>query len=135
MKVSNLTKIYVTEYDTVKALNDMSIDFPTQGLVFIVGVSGSGKSTLMNMLSGVDVPSEGDVIVNGRSIFKENKNKLFGYRNSYVGLIFQDYNLIEDMNVYDNINLLNYFINNREISSTKQLKWKFDIVIYIHIFN
>ena len=57
MKVSNLTKIYVTEYDTVKALNDMSIDFPTQGLVFIVGVSGSGKSTLMNMLSGVDVPS------------------------------------------------------------------------------
>ena len=45
MKVSNLTKIYVTEYDTVKALNDMNIEFPTQGLVFIVGVSGSGKST------------------------------------------------------------------------------------------
>ena len=105
MKVSNLTKIYITEYDTVKALNDMNIEFPSQGLVFIVGVSGSGKSTLMNMLSGVDVPSEGDVIVNGKSIFKENKNKLFGYRNSYVGLIFQDYNLIEDINVYDNIKL------------------------------
>ena len=127
MKVSNLTKIYVTEYDTVKALNDMSIDFPTQGLVFIVGVSGSGKSTLMNMLSGVDVPSEGDVIVNGRSIFKENKNKLFGYRNSYVGLIFQDYNLIEDMNVYDNIKLPLELLGRTDCSIIDEIIKKVDI--------
>ena len=127
MKVSNLTKIYVTEYDTVKALNNMSIDFPTQGLVFIVGVSGSGKSTLMNMLSGVDVPSEGDVIVNGRSIFKENKNKLFGYRNSYVGLIFQDYNLIEDMNVYDNIKLPLELLGRTDFSIIDEIIKKVDI--------
>ena len=127
MKVSNLTKIYVTEYDTVKALNDMNIEFPTQGLVFIVGVSGSGKSTLMNMLSGVDVPSEGDVIVNGKSIFKENKNKLFGYRNSYVGLIFQDYNLIEDINVYDNIKLPLELLGRDDFSVIDDIIKKVDI--------
>ena len=127
MKVSNLTKIYVTEYDTVKALNNMNIDFPSQGLVFIVGVSGSGKSTLMNMLSGVDVPSEGDVIVNGKSIFKENKNKLFGYRNSYVGLIFQDYNLIEDINVYDNIKLPLELLGRTDFSIIDDIIKKVDI--------
>jgi len=127
MKVQNLTKIYITEYDTVKALNDMSIEFPTQGLVFIVGVSGSGKSTLMNMLSGVDVPTEGDVIVNNRSIFKENKNELFGYRNSYVGLIFQDYNLIEDMNVYDNIKLPLELLGKTDFSIVDTIIKKVDI--------
>ena len=105
MKINNLTKIYKTEYELVKALNDMTLEFPQKGLIFIVGVSGSGKSTLMNMLSGVDTPTSGEVIVGDKSLFSEDKKQLFGYRNSYVGLIFQDYNLIEDINVYDNIKL------------------------------
>ncbi len=105
MEVKNLIKTYKTEYELVQALNNMSIKFPDHGMVFIVGVSGSGKSTLMNMLSGVDVPTSGEVIINGKSLFSENKSELFGYRNSYIGLIFQDYNLIEDMDVYDNIKL------------------------------
>lgn len=105
MRIKNLSKIYKGRYDTVKALDDMTLNFDNKGLVFIVGVSGSGKSTLMNMLSGIDKPSNGDVLIGGKSLYDEASGELFGYRNSYVGLIFQDYNLIEDLNVYENIKL------------------------------
>lgn len=127
MKIKNLTKLYKTEYELVKALNDMSLDFPQKGLIFIVGVSGSGKSTLMNMLSGVDTPTSGEVIVGEKSLFAENKKQLFGYRNSYVGLIFQDYNLIEDINVYDNIKLPLEFLGYEDFSIIDEVIKKVDI--------
>ncbi len=73
MEIKNLTKTYKTQYELVKALNNMSLVFPQKGLIFIVGVSGSGKSTLMNMLSGVDTPTSGEVIVGNRSLFSENR--------------------------------------------------------------
>ncbi len=127
MKINNLTKLYKTEYELVKALNDMTLEFPQKGLVFIVGVSGSGKSTLMNMLSGVDTPTSGEVIVGEKSLFSENKKQLFGYRNSYVGLIFQDYNLIEDINVYDNIKLPLEFLGINDFSIIDEVIKKVDI--------
>ena len=127
MEVKNLSKIYKTEYEFVHALNDMSLVFPDHGLVFIVGVSGSGKSTLMNMLSGVDTPTEGEVIIDDKSLFKQNKKDLFGYRNSYVGLIFQDYNLIEDMNVYDNIKLPLELLGIKDFSIIDEILKKVDI--------
>ena len=76
MKINNLTKVYKTEYELVKALNDMTLEFPQKGLIFIVGVSGSGKSTLMNMLSGVDTPTSGEVLIGEKSLFSENILKL-----------------------------------------------------------
>lgn len=127
MKINNLTKVYKTEYELVKALNDMTLEFPQKGLIFIVGVSGSGKSTLMNMLSGVDTPSSGEVIVGDKSLFAENKKQLFGYRNSYVGLIFQDYNLIEDINVYDNIKLPLEFLGQDDYTVIDEVIKKVDI--------
>ena len=127
MKINNLTKTYKTEYELVKALNNMTLEFPQKGLVFIVGVSGSGKSTLMNMLSGVDTPTSGEVIVGEKSLFSENKKQLFGYRNSYVGLIFQDYNLIEDINVYDNIKLPLEFLGIEDFSIIDEVIKKVDI--------
>ncbi len=127
MKIKNLTKIYKTEYELVKALNDMTLDFPQKGLVFIVGVSGSGKSTLMNMLSGVDTPTSGEVIIGDKSLFAQDKKQLFGYRNSYVGLIFQDYNLIEDINVYDNIKLPLEFLGITDYSIIDEVIKKVDI--------
>ena len=127
MKINNLTKIYKTEYELVKALNDMTLEFPQKGLIFIVGVSGSGKSTLMNMLSGVDTPTSGEVLIGEKSLFSENKKQLFGYRNSYVGLIFQDYNLIEDINVYDNIKLPLEFLGYEDFSIIDEVIKKVDI--------
>ena len=127
MEVRNLSKVYRTEYELVHALNNMNLVFPKHGLVFIVGVSGSGKSTLMNMLSGVDTPTEGEVIIDGKSLFAQNKKELFGYRNSYVGLIFQDYNLIEDMNVYDNIKLPLELLGIKDFSIIDEILKKVDI--------
>ena len=127
MEVRNLSKVYRTEYELVHALNNMDLVFPKHGLVFIVGVSGSGKSTLMNMLSGVDTPTEGEVIIDGKSLFAQNKKELFGYRNSYVGLIFQDYNLIEDMNVYDNIKLPLELLGIKDYSVIDEILKKVDI--------
>ena len=127
MEVRNLSKVYRTEYELVHALNNMDLVFPKHGLVFIVGVSGSGKSTLMNMLSGVDTPTEGEVIIDGKSLFVQNKKELFGYRNSYVGLIFQDYNLIEDMNVYDNIKLPLELLGIKDYSVIDEILKKVDI--------
>ncbi len=127
MKINNLTKVYKTEYELVTALNNMTLELPQKGLVFIVGVSGSGKSTLMNMLSGVDRPTSGDVIVGDKSLFGNDKSQLFGYRNSYVGLIFQDYNLIEDLNVYDNIKLPLEFLDIKDLSIIDTVIKKVDI--------
>ena len=127
MKINNLTKVYKTEYELVKALNDMTLEFPQKGLIFIVGVSGSGKSTLMNMLSGVDTPTSGEVLIGEKSLFSENKKQLFGYRNSYVGLIFQDYNLIEDINVYDNIKLPLELLGHEDFSIIDEVIKKVDI--------
>ena len=127
MKINKLTKVYKTEYELVKALNEMTLEFPQKGLIFIVGVSGSGKSTLMNMLSGVDTPTSGEVIIGNKSLFSENKKQLFGYRNSYVGLIFQDYNLIEDINVYDNIKLPLELLGIEDFSVIDEVIKKVDI--------
>lgn len=127
MEVRNLVKTYKTEYELVHALNNMNLKFPDHGLVFIVGVSGSGKSTLMNMLSGVDTPTKGEVIIDGKSLFVDAKKELFGYRNSYVGLIFQDCNLIEDMNVYDNIKLPLELLGYKDFSIIDEIIKKVDI--------
>lgn len=127
MKIKHLSKTYKTKYEVVHALEDVHLCLPEKGMVFIVGVSGSGKTTLMNMLSGVDNPTTGEVIIGDKSLYKEAKKELFGYRNSYVGLIFQDYNLIEDLNVYDNIKLPLDFINQTNYEIIDEVIKKVDI--------
>ena len=132
MRINNLSKIYRGKYDTVKALNDMTLNFDEKGLVFIVGVSGSGKSTLMNMLSGIDKPSNGDVIVGGKSLYDQENGEMFGYRNSYVGLIFQDYNLIDDLDVYDNIKLPLELLGQTDFSRVDEVIKAIDIEDIVH---
>lgn len=132
MRINNLSKIYKGKYDTVKALNDMTLNFDEKGLVFIVGVSGSGKSTLMNMLSGIDKPTNGDVIVGGKSLYDQEKGEMFGYRNSYVGLIFQEYNLIDDLDVYDNIKLPLELLGSNDFSKVDEVIKAVDIEDIIH---
>ena len=132
MRINNLSKIYRGKYDTVKALNDMTLNFDEKGLVFIVGVSGSGKSTLMNMLSGIDKPSNGDVIVGGKSLYDQENGEMFGYRNSYVALIFQDYNLIDDLDVYDNIKLPLELLGQTDFSKVDEVIKEIDIEDIAH---
>lgn len=127
MKIKQLSKIYKTKYESVSALENIHLTLPERGLVFIVGVSGSGKTTLMNMLSGVDVPTSGDVVIGEKSLYNTEEKQMFGYRNSYVGLVFQDYNLIEDLNVYDNIKLPFELLGNTDFSKVDEVIKKVDI--------
>ncbi len=103
MKISELTKTYKTKYSTVEALKNVTLDFEKTGLVFIVGVSGSGKSTLLNILAGVENPTNGSVLIGGVDITKLSEKEKALYRSSYVGMVFQDYNLMENLSVSENI--------------------------------
>lgn len=106
ISIKNVTKIYKSKKgkDTI-ALNNISLQFADKGLVFIVGKSGSGKSSLLNVIGGLDKYNSGEIIFDGKS-FNEFKDKDYDYyRNSQVGFVFQDFNLIPEYNVYQNIEL------------------------------
>lgn len=105
LSAKNLTKIYKAQGEEVTALCDISIDFPEHGMVFIFGKSGSGKSTLLNMLGGLDKPTEGEIIIGGRSSKNFKASDFDGYRNTYVGFIFQEYNILDELTVAQNIEL------------------------------
>ncbi|MFI3229710.1 MAG: ATP-binding cassette domain-containing protein [Bacillota bacterium] len=106
LELRGLKKTYVSKKGTdCTALNNVNLAFGDTGLVFILGRSGSGKSTLMNAIGGLDTTDEGEIIINGTSN-KEFKDSDFdSYRNTHIGFIFQEYNLMPEFNVYDNVAL------------------------------
>ena len=83
----------------------INVDFPEKGLVFLLGKSGSGKSTLLNMIGGLDRPDSGEVIVKGRSSKDFTQSDFDSYRNTYIGFIFQEYNILNEFNIEQNIAL------------------------------
>lgn len=105
LEIKNLTKIYKTKGGDVKALDDVSVCFDRTGLVFLLGKSGSGKSTLLNLIGGLDSPTQGEVIVLNKSSKDFSGSDFDSYRNTYVGFIFQEYNILNEFNVEDNIAL------------------------------
>ena len=106
LEAKNLVKIYKPKRGVaVKALDDVSLKFPNRGMIFLLGKSGSGKSTLLNLLGGLDKYNSGDILIKGVSS-KDFKQKHFdSYRNTYVGFIFQEYNILEEFSVGANIGL------------------------------
>lgn len=98
-----LKKYYKLGDNTVKALDDVNFCVREQEFVAIIGKSGSGKSTLLHMLGGLDVPTSGEVCIAGRNIAGMNREELTIFRRRKVGFIFQSYNLVQDLNVYENI--------------------------------
>lgn len=103
LKTQNLTKIYGSDETKIYALDNVNLKISNGEFVSIVGTSGSGKSTLLNMLGGLDRPSSGNVFVDGNEIFKLKDEALTIFRRRKIGFIFQNYNLIPTLNVYDNI--------------------------------
>ncbi len=89
----------------VVALDHVSIKFPDTGLVFILGKSGSGKSTLLNVMGGLDKADGGDIIIKGKSSQNFKQGDFDSYRNTYLGFIFQEYNILDEFNVGQNIAL------------------------------
>lgn len=105
-RLKNICKKYKSKKGCVTtALNNISLNFKDKGLVFILGKSGSGKSTLLNIIGGLDVADSGDIFFFGKNTKNFSKNDFDSYRNTYVGFIFQEFNLLEDYSVIDNIRL------------------------------
>lgn len=103
LKTENLKKFYGTKENEVHALNGVNFSVEEGEFVSIVGTSGSGKSTLLHMLGGLDRPSSGKVYVDGKDIFSLKDEELTIFRRRKIGFVFQSYNLVPVLNVYENI--------------------------------
>ena len=105
LRVENLTKVYGKGENEVRALDDVSFSVNKGEFIAVIGPSGSGKSTLLHILGGVDRPTSGRVLMDGKDVYAQNEEQLAIFRRRQVGLIYQFYNLIPVLNVTENITL------------------------------
>jgi lipoprotein-releasing system ATP-binding protein len=103
ISATNLTKIYRTLFDNITVFENMNIEIEQGSAVAIIGQSGRGKTTMLNILSGLDSPTSGEVIFDDKRIDNVNEEKLSEFRNKNVGFIFQHHYLLEDFTAFDNI--------------------------------
>lgn len=104
--VKNLTKVYKSKKAKIcVALNNVSFSLPSKGLVFVVGKSGSGKSTMLNLLGGLDSLTSGEINVFGNQLNEYSESELYSFRSNIVGFVFQDFHLLDDLTVADNVRL------------------------------
>lgn len=119
IELKNVSKTYKSKKATnTTALKDIYIKFPEKGLVFILGKSGSGKSTLLNILGGLDKYDSGDLIINGKSTKNFTAKDFDAYRNTHIGFIFQDFNLLENYSIEKNISL-SLELKNEKVDKSK----------------
>lgn len=105
IEIKNVGKYFEEGDNYIKALKDVSLSIEKGDMLAIMGPSGSGKSTLLNILGFMDRPSAGKYILNGKATERLSSKEYSRYRNKMVSFIFQDYNLLEDYTVYDNVEL------------------------------
>lgn len=106
VEFKNVTRVYTSGDHVLKALDGVNFSLEEGKFVVILGPSGAGKSTLLNMLGGLDSPTSGTITVNGKDISSLTNNELADYRASTVGFVFQFYNLIPTLTVYENVALV-----------------------------
>lgn len=104
--IRNISRRYGQGESAVKALDDVSLDISNGEVCVILGPSGSGKSTLLNMIGGLDRVDSGSIIVDGLEITSLNKKQLTDYRREKLGMVFQAYNLIPELNVIENVRVV-----------------------------
>lgn len=121
LEVNELTKIYGSGDNQVTALDRVSFQVKKGEFVAIVGASGSGKSTLMNLIGGIDRPTSGNVIVDGKRIFDMSESSLAIFRRRNIGIVYQFYNLIPNLTVDENI-MLPCLLDNRKPDAQKLSK-------------
>ncbi len=120
IKITSLNKIYKSKKrKTCHAVKNINLTLPDAGLVFVLGKSGSGKSTLLNLIGGLDSISSGTIEVDGNDLSTFKEKDFCNYRNTHIGFIFQDYHLIDELTVYENIVLS---LNLRRIEDKELVK-------------
>ena len=105
IEFNHVMKEYITGETSIKALNDASFSVEKGELAVILGSSGAGKTTALNILGGMDVPTSGEIIVDGNDIAKYSKKQLVGYRRTDIGFVFQFYNLVPNLTAKENVEL------------------------------
>lgn len=103
LSAKDLCKSYGSGENSVQALNHVSISVENGEFVAVIGTSGSGKSTLLNLLGGLDTPTSGEVLISGKKLFQMNEEARTIFRRRNIGFVFQNYNLVPVLNVYENI--------------------------------
>ena len=106
VRLEHISRTYTSGDHTLKALDDVDLSLEEGKFIVILGPSGAGKSTLLNLLGGLDSPTEGKIVVAGKDISTLNQDELADYRAYAVGFIFQSYNLIPTLTVYENVALV-----------------------------
>ncbi len=132
VEFDNVTKSYKSGEHELKALNGVSFSLDEGKFVVILGPSGAGKSTLLNLLGGLDSPTEGTIKVNGRDISTLTDNELADYRAAAVGFVFQFYNLIPTLTVYENVKLVSEISKNAV--DAKQMIAEVGLIDHLHNF-
>ena len=105
LEVENVSKLYETENNSVLAVNDVSFQIPHGSFVGIMGASGSGKTTLLNLIATIDKPSNGTIRISGQNIVDIPDEATAEFRRRHLGFVFQEYNLLETLTIYENIAL------------------------------
>ena len=132
VQFENVTRTYTSGEHQLKALDQVSFSLDEGKFVVILGPSGAGKSTLLNLLGGLDSPTEGKITVNGRDISTLSDNELADYRASTVGFVFQFYNLIPTLTVYENVELVSEI--SKDALDAKQMIAEVGLSDHLHNF-
>ena len=134
VSLKKISKVYFKK-SKIKALNDINLNFKTGRIYSLIGPSGSGKSTLLNLLSLIDKPSSGSITIKNKIINYENQNENDLYRSSSIGIIYQNYNLLNDFTSLENVSLAELALNSNSKTSeinAKKILYKLGLSKRVH---
>ncbi len=120
-KLDNLSKTYYTKSLEVEALKNIDLEFNDKGLYYILGPSGNGKSTLLNLLGGLDTPTEGELYINNKNTSTFNEEEWDNYRNHHLGFVFQSFNLLNNLTILENVALKLHSLRKYDNNTIRQM--------------
>lgn len=135
IKTEKLTKLFTTEEVQTKALNEVSLQVKQGEFVAIMGPSGCGKSTLLNILGTLDSPTSGSYCFDGKQVEKMSENQLTALRKGNLGFIFQSFNLIDELSVYENVELPLVYLGIKQAERKEMVKRVLEKVNLLHRAN
>lgn len=121
IRTENLSMLFTTEDVQTKALNEVSLEIARGEFVAIMGPSGCGKSTLLNILGTLDSPTSGKYFFDGKEIDKMSESQLTAFRKGNIGFVFQNFNLIDELTVYENVELPLVYLNGKKGERRKKV--------------